>query len=697
MNNRRRIRSRLMTTVVTTALIGAFGAAVTPVSAAAQSADLTPTVNPNPAHYNAATTVSVPGLPADATGDLYYADQYYDLLCTATLPDTSCTFAEGSVFPGGTLTVTANYSGDSNYPPANVSVDVPITVTPVSGVVTAAQASQAYGSAVEFDLGGLPSDASGTVDVTDQNGDPLCTITLPGNQSCFASPKPGTYDYTGAYSGDGQYSDATLTGGSVTVTKQDTTVTVSASAFDHSSPVTFAVGSLPPDATGTVEVDAVGGAPLCTVAYVPGASCAAPAGSFAAGPQTVDVSYSGDDIYLASTGTEQFDVAQTVTSVAAVTGGNYAQGATSTTLSVTGLPADATGTVDFTDNDSGLTLCTGDVASGCHPDPHLAIGDYQVTANYYGDTNYRSSYSTNDASFSVIDPEALKTPVTLTATVSPATPDYVHGGKVTVAGLPTDATGKVTVSFPDEYGVRPCVVALSGAGSVTCAVPAKLEPGLHRMTAAYGGDGAYRHATLAKSVTVVKAATVMKITADKSRYHYGTVNVFHLSGLGGDHGGVVRFTNQYGKVICSPAYLPAYQGIVNCPEMSLPVGIRTVTATYTGDSHYKSATTRMTVTVTAPLPATHLRITATPITQKVGKPFTLTSGGLPRTATGSVVFLNEYGYFLCRAAAPAGRCTVSRANLRHLGVGKHAVIGIYSGNATHAMSQATIRITVTRA
>ena len=69
------------------------------------------------------------------------------------------------------------------------------------------------------------------------------------------------------------------------------------------------------------------------------------------------------------------------------------------TLSVTGLPAGATGIVTFTSG--GSTLCTATLpATSCQTATTLVPGTYPVTATYPGDSNYKGTTATG-ASFTV--------------------------------------------------------------------------------------------------------------------------------------------------------------------------------------------------------------------------------------------------------------------------------------------------------
>src|SRR5581483_7991643 len=87
------------------------------------------------------------------------------------------------------------------------------------------------------------------------------------------------------------------------------------------------------------------------------------------------------------------------------------------TLSYSGLPAEATGTVTFTSG--GTTLCSVSVASGtnCAAPTDLGPGTCSVTATYSGDPDHAGSSDTT--SFTV-----TKADTDMTAAATPSTATY---------------------------------------------------------------------------------------------------------------------------------------------------------------------------------------------------------------------------------------------------------------------------------
>ena len=122
---------------------------------------------------------------------------------------------------------------------------------------------------------------------------------------------------------------------------------------------TVSVAGLPAGATGTVTFTS-GGSTLC-VATLPALSCATPT-SLIPGLYPVTATYSGDANYTGTTvSTASFTVTIASTSMTESAAPASIPYGTSDTLSVSGLPGGATGTVTF--NSGGSTLCVATLPS----------------------------------------------------------------------------------------------------------------------------------------------------------------------------------------------------------------------------------------------------------------------------------------------------------------------------------------------
>jgi hypothetical protein len=139
------------------------------------------------------------------------------VLCTATLPTTSC--VTSATLAADDYEVTSNYSGDANYAPAYSLVPARMAVAknPISGIATSADGTSVasagngrFARLTTLSVSGFPSDATGTVTFTN-NGTVLCTATLPETSCTTTALAGGNYTILATYSGDAVYAAGTST------------------------------------------------------------------------------------------------------------------------------------------------------------------------------------------------------------------------------------------------------------------------------------------------------------------------------------------------------------------------------------------------------------------------------------------------------------------------------------------------------
>jgi Big-like domain-containing protein len=621
----------------------------------------TATALPSPQTYLQSVTYTA-GLPSSATGTVTFSIGG-TTLCTTTLPALSCST---STAPVGVNTVTASYSGDSNFSPQTTTTSLTIIRATPTFTEAAAPSSIVYGSQDTLSASGLPGAATGTVTFT-SGGSTLCIATLPAT-SCLTATTlgAGVYPVTATYSGDGNYTSAIATGATFTVTKASTSMTDSASpaSIPYGTADTVSTAGLPVNATGTITFKS-GGTTLC-VATLPATSCATPT-TLTPGTYPVSATYSGDSNY---TGTSASGASFTVTLASTTMTESAAPSTvpfgTADTLSVSGLPAGATGTVTFTSG--GSTLCVATLpAASCPTSTSLAPGTYPVTATYSGDSNYTGTTATG-ASFTV-----TKATTSMTESASPPSIGYGSQDTLSESGLPAGATGTVTFT---SGGSTLCVATLP---ATSCQTATTLTPGTYPVTATYSGDVDFRSTTATgASFVVTKADTSYSESAAPASIPYGTADTVSVTGLPANATGTVTFTSG-GSTLCV-ATLPA----ISCDtSASLAPGTYPVSATYSGDSNYNSATvTGASFTVTKA--DTIMTESASPPSIAYGAQDTLSAAGLPSDATGTVTFTSG-GSTLCTATLPALSCQTSTT----LGAGTYPVTATYSGDNNYNGTVAT--------
>jgi hypothetical protein len=311
----------------------------------------------------------------------------------------------------------------------------------------------------------------------------------------------------------------------------------------------------------------------------------------------------------------------------------------SVTISISGNPA-PTGTVTLSSgsySSSATSLSNGSatisIAAGTLP-----AGTDTLSASYSGDSSY------NNASGSARVTVSAPTKTTPTVTVTPSSTNITTVQSVTVTvvvrGTPT-ATGTVTLS---GGGYTSSAVSLtSGSASFTIAVGA-LATGTDTLSASYSGDANYNAASGSSSITVSKVTPTVTVTPAASNITVVqslTVTVA-LSGTPAPSGTVTLTSGTYS----SGAITLNNNGSasVTIAAGKLALGADTLSASYSGDANYNTASGSNSVTVSKVNPTVTVSPSSPSITtvQALMVTVTLSSAGNP-TPSGSVT-LSGGGY-----------------------------------------------------
>jgi hypothetical protein len=157
------------------------------------------------------------------------------------------------------------------------------------------------------------------------------------------------------------------------------------------------------------------------------------------------------------------------------------------TLSESGLPAAARGTVTF--RLGSTTLCTATLpATSCTTSPTLPAGNYAITATYAGDSTHAGSTATTNL--------RVTAATAFTASASPSTVDFGEKSTLTENGLPGAARGTVTFR---SGSTTLCTVTLP---ATSCTTSLTLPKGSYAITATYSGDSNYSGSTATTNLKV---------------------------------------------------------------------------------------------------------------------------------------------------------------------------------------------------
>jgi subtilase family serine protease len=238
-----------------------------------------------------------------------------------------------SVLTGGTHTMTAAYSGNTNLLPATSSV-LTYTVTPATTAVTLTTASSSpvlqgtavtYSSTIPYTTGLVAPTGTVTysVDGTVVSTPAVTSLYSGGVGTSFSTSAlaAGTHTITAVYSGDKNYATSTNSA-SITVNAPSNLMTLTLSTPGSTNivlgaPVTVNVTATPlnggPTPTGTVSYGFVGGTAVSGLALTSGATSFTLSG-LSILRHVVTVTYSGDSNYASTSSTLVFNggYAQTI-------------------------------------------------------------------------------------------------------------------------------------------------------------------------------------------------------------------------------------------------------------------------------------------------------------------------------------------------------------------------------------------------
>jgi hypothetical protein len=671
------------------------------------------------------TATSTGGTP---TGTVDFKDGSTDLTPGGvTLTGGRATFTTAALSIGS-HTITASYSGDSNF---EVSTASTLQMVSKAATVTALTSSAAVsGQQIVFRATvravapgtGIPA---GTVDFKDGATDLTPGgVTLSVGEATFSTTAMavGSHTITAIYSGGPRYTTSQVNDAPQVVNK-DASHTVLTSFPD---PAVF--GQV---VTFTVIVRSVplgSGTPTGMVTFLDGtktlgsmtldstARATFSTASLSRGNHAISVNYSGDTKFLPSSYTGFGEPVQKDATTATVTASaNPAVVGTTVTFTAAlqasspgaGIP---TGTVTFLDINTMLGTGTLNAAGkATFTTSTLALGTHAISASYAGDTNFLSSYSPNISEVvtasvraALVTPRTALLPSMASSTsVSSAPNPSVLGQEVTflatissvIPGLPPQ-TG--AVDFKEgNTDLTPGGVPLVGPGQAFFTT-SDLTVGSHTITAVYSGDDIFTGSQGDDSASpqiVNKDGTSNLLVSVPGATVFGQPAAFFVFVTAADPAagtptGTVTF--QEGTTVLG-ANVSLSGGYATFTTASLSVGSHTITAVYSGDSNFTGSQTDDSA---SPL-----------VVSKDGTTTALTSSQKTTVSGENVVFRATV-----RAVAPGTRIPAGTVDFKDgatdltpggvtlsageatfsttaLAVGSHTITAIYSGGPRYTTSQ----------
>jgi hypothetical protein len=691
----------------------------------------------NPATYGQSVsfTANVTSTSGTPTGTVQFNVDGSPFGSPVTLSSGSATSNSTSTLAKGTHTVTAVYSGATNYAGSTgtLSGGEVVSSAAAATVVTSSLDPTSYGQSVTFTATingeyGLvkgrkghakPEDVTGTVTWSTNTGCGTTAVTSgnPGVATCTTSTLPvGTDTITATYSGDSNHSGSTgtLSGGQV-VNQLNTSTAVGSSlnpaTYGQSVSFTANVTSTSGTPTGTVQFSIDGSAFGSPVALSSGSATSTSTSTLAVGTHTVTAAYSGATNYTASTGTLSGGevVTSATSSMAVASSSNPSVFNQSVTFTATingeyGLvkgrkakPENVTGTVTWSTNTGcGTTAVTsGNPGVATCATSSLPVGTNTITATYSGDSNHGGGTATLSGG-QVVDQAPSTTAVA--SSLNPAT--YGQSVSFTANVTSTGGTPTGTVQFNVDGSAFGSPVALA-SGSATSGSTSTLAVGTHTVTAVYSGDTNFPPSTGTLSggevVNSATAATVVTSSQNPSGYSQSVTFTATINGEYGlikgrkgkkpeDVGGTVTWSANTG---CGTTTVTSGNpGVATCTTSTLASGTDTITAAYSGDSNHSGSTGTLSQVVNQASTTAAVASSLNPSTAGQGVNFTASVTSGAGTPTGTVQFNIDGSAFGSPVTLTSGSATSGTTSA--LTVGTHTVTAVYSGATNYAASTATL-------
>jgi len=620
---------------------------------------------------------------------------------TASLPVSSLTV--------GSHSITANYSGDSNFLGSSAAASQTVNKSPTTMSVNSAPNPSVYGQAVTFTAivaasGGGAGTPSGTVMFND-GASTLGSASLDTSGTAVLtvnSLTAGSHNITASYTGDASFLASTATV-SQTVNKSPTTTNVSSAPNPslYGQAVTF---------TAIVAASSGGlGTPSGTVTFNEGASTLGSASldntgrasltvnSLAAGSHNITASYSDDGNLQASSAavSQTVNKSPTTTSVSAAPNPSvYGQAVTVTAVVAAsgggaGTPSGALTFNEGTNNLGSASLDNNGKASLAVNS--LTAGSHNIKANYGGDISFLAS--------SASVPQTVgKSPTSTTLTAAPN--PSVFGESVTLSVTVVAAGGGAGIPSGNvsllDAGTAIGTAALDNAGKAVLSI-STLSVGTHSLTATYAGDANFNPSSTSGTggVTLVvnQSSTVTTLSSSSEPSVFGqtvtfTATVAPSGGGAGVPSGTVVFSD--GATAIGSEVLDN-TGKATLTTSSLAVGSHNLSASYRGNPGFLPSNSKALFQFVNK-DSVMMSLFSTPNPSTYGESVTFTlqvspdqPGGSPGTPlpSGTVTLTEGAGTLGTATLDNSGKATFVISNLP---AGSHSIGATYAGDANFSNS-----------
>jgi FtsP/CotA-like multicopper oxidase with cupredoxin domain len=585
----------------------------------------------------------------------------------------------------------------------NAAGDAPSNVIIVEGLPKAPTGLTAVVVSAPLLPAGAQVDVGWTNNATNAASVVLERAVGAGAFSVLATLTPGDTSYTdttvvpGAYSYRVQAVNAvgpSAYAGPVTVTvPQPGSTTVVLSAPNPSlvgQDVTYTATVSPVLATGTPtgEVAFTADGVITTVPLDATGIASFTTNALPAGTYTVTADYSGDSVFLASSGTVVQTVSKSATTSVVVSSVNPSVSSENVTFTTTVSPSTATGTVQFSIDGAPaggpVALVAGQAT---YATSVLSVGAHPISATYSGDPAYLAS--TSPTITQTVGPARRNATTVVTSNRVPSS-NFGQNVTFTATVRPVSGTGipSGTVQFIIDGSNVGGVRTLNAQGRATYST-ASLAAGSHTVIATYSGSATFAgggSATFTQAVN--QMATTTGLTSNRNPAVFGQSVTFTARVNPAAATGAVQFRID-GVDTGAPVPLNAI-GRATFLINTMAVGNHTVSVKYSGSVNYLlSASANLTQTVNKAASRTVVTSSGT-ATRGTTVVFTATVTAVaPGTGTpaGTIQFrIDGVNTGSPAALNPSGQAAYATSTLP---VGRHTVSALYTGDTGFNTSTST--------
>ena len=609
------------------------------------------------------------------------------VLGNATIANGTASLPLSSLSPG-TYSLTATYSGDTDDATSN-STSITETIQQIPTATTLSSNTNPMWAGATVNLSALVA-ATGTStnggalsgNVTISEGSAIDGIVAISNLGAAVLPlttlSVGSHSIIASYAGSTNYAPSTSTVLVEVVQSTPTTTTLSSPSTmtlaGEKATFNALVISLTASPTGTVTFEA-GGVSIGQVPLTAQGTATFSTTTLAVGTQSITAVHLGNENYNSSTSALLQHTVALATTALVVSGPSVAVNAGATFLITAVLSSNGvipSGTLSL--HNGGTTIATQTVfADGTFTFANLslAVGTYQLTAAYSGDSN-------NAPAVSVPFSLTVQLAPTATSLLSSANPSTL-GQSLTLTATTSGSTPTLTGAVQFMDGATILGSSQLGANGSAAFTLTGLAFGNHIITASYAGDAGHATSISSSLNEKILEAGAVSLSSSSNPAIFGANVVFtvRIASVGGQvpTGTVVL---RAGAVALGTVTLDAI-GSATVQTATLPAGSDAISASYSGDSNYTVASTSLTQTIQSATTQVTLNLGQNPATYGTAIAFTsMVTGNGSTVPAGSVSFTDGGTSIGSAALSSSGVAVLSVSTLAP---GTHTIVANFAGNS----------------